>query len=66
LADLPEFQQLQRAHKAALLSVHPDKLTKPKDSDASVSEALDFFQLQERYQALLARYYDTDAKDFSC
>jgi hypothetical protein len=65
LADLPEFRQLQRAHKMALLSVHPDKLMEAKDSNASDPDALDFFQLQERYQALLARYYDTNAKDFS-
>merc|ERR1712232_1465454 len=65
LADLPEFEELQRARKAALVSVHPDKLMNPKDPGASAPESLDFFQLQERYQALLARYYDIDAKDFS-
>merc|ERR1712039_124025 len=64
LAELPKFEELRRAHKAALRSVHPDKLMEPKDSDASAPGALDFFQLQERYQALLARYYDTEAKDF--
>jgi len=65
LADLPEFEELRRARKAALPSVHPDKLMDSKDCDASAPEALDFFQLQERYKSLLARYYDTDAKDFS-
>jgi len=64
LAELPEFEELRRAYKAALLSVHPDKLMEPKTFDANAPEALDFFQLQERYQALLARYYDTDAQDF--
>merc|ERR1712151_88162 len=65
LAELPEFEQLRLAHKKALLSVHPDKLTDPEDPAVSAPGALDYFQLQERHKELLARYYDADAKDFS-
>lgn len=65
LADLPGFEELRRARKAALASVHPDKLAEPGGPGTGDPQALDFFQLQERYQALLATCYDTDAKDFS-
>merc|ERR1712039_1095267 len=65
LAELPGFEELRLAHKKALLSVHPDKLAEPPDPGASASDTLDFHQLQDRHRELLARYYDTDAKDFS-
>lgn len=68
LAELPEYSDLRRAYKHVLLVVHPDKAprgTAMRASPASGEAAMDFHQLQESYQDLLARYYDPDAQNFN-
>lgn len=65
LGELPPFANLRHSYKKELLALHPDKRCNDVMAAGGEGGTMSFEEFQDRYQELLAMFYDVNKQDFN-